>query len=201
MGATLQKDLQQIVAARAAHWNCTFSVAAFGPSALGDAPMSLASAGADVTDKFAWGSITKMWTGASIMQLVAQGDLDLHQPVAPIIDAQLAAMAKIKFPGMESFNKMSDLWGAQVETVTLRDLLHMQSGIPDFDTANPSRHGPDLDPFRATVYANPKQSWVETTLMAEPWVATGKLESVPGTGFHYSTTNFGILGLILAKHA
>ena len=71
--ATLQKDLQQIVAARAAHWNCTFSVAAFGPSALGDAPIALASAGAEVTDKFAWGSITKVWTGASIMQLVAQG--------------------------------------------------------------------------------------------------------------------------------
>ena len=102
-----------------------------------------------------------MWTGASIMQLVAQGKLDLHQPVAPIIDAQLAAMAKINFPGMESFNKMSDLWGAQVETVTLRELLAMQSGIPDFDTANPSRTGPDLDPFRATVYSEPGHDFLE----------------------------------------
>jgi len=199
--ATLQKDLQQIVAARAAHWNCTFSVAAFGPSALGDAPMSLASTGADVTDKFAWGSITKMWTGASIMQLVAQGKLDLHQPVAPIIDAQLAAMAKIKFPGMESFNKMSDLWGAQVETVTLRDLLAMQSGIPDFDTANPSRTGPDLDPFRAKVYSEPGHDFLEPYLLSVPWVATGNLTSTPGEGFHYSSTNFGLLGLMLAHHA
>merc|ERR1712028_179933 len=108
-----------------------------------------------------------MWTGASIMQLVAQGKLDLHQPVAPIIDAQLA----------------------------------MQSGIPDFDTANPSRTGPDLDPFRAKVYAEPSHDFLEPFLLSVPWVATGNLTSNPGEGFHYSSTNFGLLGLILARHA
>lgn len=199
--STLQKDLQQIVAARAAHWNCTFSVAAFGPSALGSAPVALASDQSSVTEKFAWGSITKMWTGASIMQLVAQGKLDLHQPVAPIIDAQLESMVKIKFPGMDSFKKMSDLWGDQVNTVTLRDLLAMQSGIPDFDTANPSRTGPNLDPFRAQVYAEPSHDFLEPFLLSVPWVATGNLTSTPGQGFHYSSTNFGLLGLILAHHA
>merc|ERR1712159_698975 len=108
-----------------------------------------------------------MWTGASIMQLVASGKLKLNEPVAPLVDAQLAAMSKIKFPGMGNFSKMSDLWGDGVNAVTLRNLLAMQSGIPDFDTANPSRTGPDLDPFRAQVYAHPTHDYLEPTLLDE----------------------------------
>merc|ERR1712159_601247 len=110
-------------------------------------------------------------------------------------------MSKIKFPGMEGFKRMRDLWGDDVSRVTLRNLLAMQSGIPDFDTANPSRHGPDLDPFRATVYAHPTHDYLEPTLLDEPWVATHNLTSKPGQGFHYSSTNFGLLGLMLAHHA
>ena len=86
----------------------------------------------------------------------------------------------------------------KVSEVTLHDLLHMASGIPDFDTANPSRSGPDLDTFRATVYKNPTHNYLEPALLSEPWVATKNLTSVPGQGFHYSSTNFGLLGLILA---
>ena len=36
--------------------------------------------------------------------------------------------------------------------------------------------------------------------MSEPWVATHNLTSTPGSGFHYSSTNFGILGLVLGHH-
>merc|ERR1711865_125981 len=76
----------------------------------------------------------------------------------------------------------------------------MQSGIPDFDTANPDPHGKDTDSFRATAYKNAAHSYLEPELMTEPWVATGNLTSTPGTGFHYSSTNFGLLGFILAMH-
>ena len=143
-----------------------------------------------------------MWTGASIMQLVSKNILSLEEKAAPLADAQLAAMKKsgVKYPHFE-FSTLSDLWGPEVEEVTIHNLLAMQSGIPDFDTANPSRHGPDKDPFRATVYANPTYGFLEPELMSEPWVATHKLTSKPGEGFHYSSTNFGILGLILAHHA
>merc|ERR1740117_1534643 len=135
------------------------------------------------------------------MQLVAADKLKLEEPFAPYVDAQLAAMRKMGFPGM-NFSKLSDLWGQDVNKVTIHDLLHMQSGIPDFDTAKPSRTGgPDLDPFRATAYANPSSDFLEPTLMSVPWVATHNLTSTPGTGFHYSSTNFGLLGLILAHHA
>jgi len=135
------------------------------------------------------------------MQLIARGVFKLDEPMAPYADAQLAAMQDVPgLPGL-TFRKLSDLWGPQVETVTFHNLLAMQSGIPDFDTANPSRTGKDVDPFRATVYANPTTDYFEPTLMSEPWVVTHNLTSKPGQGFHYSSTNFGILGLILAHHA
>lgn len=134
------------------------------------------------------------------MQLVARGELKLDEPFAPYVDAQFAAMKKIGFAGM-NFSKVSDLWGPHVENVTIRELLHMQSGIPDFDTANPSRTGgKDVDPFRATVYANPSKDFLEPALMSVPWVATHNLTAAPGQGFQYSSTNFGLLGLILAHH-
>jgi hypothetical protein len=136
------------------------------------------------------------------MQLVASGALTLDTPAAPIVDAQLAAMKKINFPGL-NFTTLAELYGPDVGKVTIHNLLAMQSGIPDFDTANPSRipGGKDKDSFRASVYANPNQDFLEPALMSVPWVALGKLESTPGTGFHYSSTNFGILGLILAHFA
>jgi CubicO group peptidase (beta-lactamase class C family) len=197
--AALKKDVQAIVDASSAKYNCSFSVAVKNPG------LGLLSwdSGDGLTEdsRFAWGSITKMWTGASIMQLVAEDTLELEQKIAPVVDAQLKLMKEAGFPGMTNWSTLEDLYGPEVAGVTLHNLLHMQSGIPDFDTANPSRHGPDLDPFRATVYAEPTHSWVETTLMSEPWVAQQKLASVPGKGFHYSTTNFGILGLILANKA
>jgi len=195
---TLMKDLQAIVEERASKYNCSFSIAVKSPT-LGDT-VKVASHDITTESRFAWGSITKMWTGASIMQLVAAGKLKLDEPFAPYVDAQFAAMKKINFPGM-TFTKASDLWGPKVNEVTIRNLLHMQSGVPDFDTATPSRTGKPSDSFRATVYANPSKDFLEPMLMSVPWVATHNLTSTPGSGFHYSSTNFGLLGLILAHHA
>merc|ERR1712196_467486 len=135
----LTKDLQAIINARAEAYNCSFSVAVKSPSLRHT--LRVASSGVSTESKFAWGSITKMWTGASIMQLVSKGILSLSEPAAPHVDAQLAAMKAMGFPGMQKFSKLSDLYGPDVEIVTIRDLLAMQSGIPDFDTANPSRIG------------------------------------------------------------
>ena len=140
-----------------------------------------------------------MWTGASIMQLVAKGKLKLDEPIAALVDRQFVVMKESGlFPSMHNFSTLADLYGPEVSQVTLHDLLHMASGIPDFDTANPSRTGPDLDPFRATVYKHADHDYLEPDLLSLPWVATKKLESKPGEGFHYSSTNFGLLGLILA---
>lgn len=201
----MKKDVQKIVEARSKKWNCSFSIAIKTPAIPGPALTFVAGGeekGVTAESNFAFGSITKMWTGASIMQLVAKNVLSLEQKAAPLADAQLAAMKKsgTKYPHFE-FSKLSDLWGPEVEDVTIRNLLAMQSGIPDFDTATPSKYKKDTDPFRASVYAHPGYEFLEPELMSEPWVATHRLTSKPGHGFHYSSTNFGILGLILAHHA
>jgi len=196
----LKEDLQKIVDMHAESYNCTFSISIRSPD-FGDIPLAFSSGDFGVTPstKFAWGSITKMWTGASIMQLVARGKLRLKEKASTIVDPILKQMKSSgSFPDM-NFSSLSDLYGDEVNKVTIENLLAMQSGIPDFDTANPSRTGPDLDPFRATVYANPNENFSESTLMSLPWVATHNLTSKPGEGFHYSSTNFGILGLISAS--
>lgn len=197
---TMKKDIQAIVEARGVKYNCSFSVAVKTPS-LGSALTWATGDGVTTSSKFAWGSITKMWTGVSIMQLVEKGVFGLEDKVAPFADAQLAKMkATGKFP-KQTFSKLSDLFGPEVDEVNFHNVLHMASGIPDFDTANPSRTGKDMDPFRAEVYENPKHNFDEPELMSLPWVATHNLTSTPGQGFHYSSTNFGILGLILAGYA
>jgi len=195
----LKEDIQKIVDLHAEAYNATFSIAIRG-SSLGEDPLAFSSGDFGVTThtNFAWGSITKMWTGASIMQLVARGKIQMKQKISPIVDPILKKMKESAFSNM-NFSSLSDLYGKDVDTVTIENLLAMQSGIPDFDTANPSRTGPDLDPFRASVYANPTENFSEPTLMSLPWVATHNLTSKPGTGFHYSSTNFGILGLIVAS--
>ena len=62
---------------------------------------------------------------------------------------------------------------------------------------------PPKDLLRATVYANPSHDYTPPELLGLPWVATGKLAFKPGHAKHngYSSTNFVLLGLILAQHA
>merc|ERR1711871_395492 len=91
----LNKDIATFLEEHSATYNCSFSIAVKTPSI----PQVITAASRSTTeDKFAWGSITKMWTGASIMQLVASGKLSLTDPIAPIVDAQLAAMASSHIP-------------------------------------------------------------------------------------------------------
>lgn len=164
------------------------------------APLTFASSDITTDTKFAWGSITKMWTGASIMQLVARGDLSLDEAMAPYVDDLFASMKESgAWPNM-SFERLADLYGPKVADVTIRHLLSMRSGIPDYDTATPSANGSDTDAFRAEVYANKNHDYSVPALLSVPWVAKGKLDFPPGTkGFAYSSTNFELLGMILAS--
>lgn len=55
---------------------------------------------------------------------------------------------------MPELVSLEELFGPEVVNVTVRDLLGMTSGIPDFDTATPNGRAP-TDSLRAAVYANP----------------------------------------------
>ena len=138
-------------------------------------------------------------TGASILRLVEHGVIALDDPIAYHIDPYLAILANQSSnrPYM-NYSSLQELFGSHIANVTVRDLAEMHSGVPDFDTAAGGRGGrPFTDPFRATLYATPSHSWGPLEILSLPWVYTGYITAgQPG----YSSTNFMLLGLILARY-
>jgi CubicO group peptidase (beta-lactamase class C family) len=136
------------------------------------------------------------------MKLVSQGAFTLDHTVGSLVDDVLGKMEKAN--PHQNFSRVEEVWGANIKTVTLRQLLRMTDGVPDFDTATPSSSEGMKDPLRAQLYKIPDHLDTPTELMSEPWVAHrwnnckkwGKMG-----GFCYSSTNFVLLGLVLAQHA
>eukprot|EP00746_Dinoflagellata_sp_MGD_P012072 gnl/MRDRNA2_/MRDRNA2_125568_c0_seq1.p1 gnl/MRDRNA2_/MRDRNA2_125568_c0~~gnl/MRDRNA2_/MRDRNA2_125568_c0_seq1.p1 ORF type:complete len:444 (+),score=73.78 gnl/MRDRNA2_/MRDRNA2_125568_c0_seq1:73-1404(+) len=188
-------------------YNCSISIAfrnADGEAAAarGTADFST-NRQASTRDVYAWGSITKMLTAASIMKLVSEGAFHLDHPVAPLVNPIIAKMAKSN-PN-QNFSSVEEIWGPQIKKTTVRQLLSMQSGVPDFDTANPnSQGGASEDPLRAELYRDPKHFYSPSELMNVNWVRGHWVDCKwhwPMGSFCYSSTNFMLLGLILASHA
>ncbi len=199
----LDAALQDIAAAESAKYNCSISIAYRGRGRSG-AVISGASdfatgRKAELSDKFVWGSITKVLTGASVMRLVQEGVLELNQTIPSLVESIMAKMAAAE-PSKGYSARLSEYWGKEVDKVTVRDLLGMMSGIPDFDTAKPDGKYP-TDSFRQTVYDNPEHMFSPLEIFSLDWVKKGELKFPPGERTSYSSTNFMLLGLILAQHA
>lgn len=189
--------LKAIVANKSSEYNCAISLAVFD----GKTTIATAAGAKDgketpvtVTDTFAWGSGTKPLTGASILRLVEEGKLKLEDKVAPIVDPFLAKM-RARNPS-QNFSSLSDLWGkaskGKIADVTVQQLATMSACIPDFDTAEPE--GTLLkDSLRELLYSEPSTAPSPTDLMSVPWV-----EGQWWNESSYSSTNFMLLGLILA---
>lgn len=78
-----------------------------------------------------------------------------------------------------------------------------RSKIPDFDTATPAKGGGmSKDPLRSELYNDPTHFYSPIELMSVPWVAGHagdcKFSSILGK-FCYSSTNFMLLGMVLAQ--
>jgi hypothetical protein len=200
----LKAALQPLLTREAAKYNCSYAMAVH----MEGLEVSLA-AGADDDTKggpavkpdsnFVWGSCTKVATGVSIMRLVEEGVLNLFDPISMHVNdymKQMSVMYNLNYSSVE------DLWGDEIAGVTVEHLLNMTSGIPDWDTANPARNGkPAEDPLRAEIFANPNKDFPPYELLAQPWVYQKKLQFPPGHEQYYSSTNFILLGFILAQHA
>lgn len=204
LGWELKPALQKIIEEKAEFYNCTM---AFGYHNETD-EYQMVSGDTDRTSgkkiatdtKFVWGSVTKVATGSAVLRLAESGAISLSDPIVPLIDPFI----KKSMPKLVS---LENLFGSEVKDVTVRDLLGMKSGIPDFDTEEPRGHGGPVDPFRATVYANPQSEYGPEELLSLSWVKTGKLDFTPGKCDRlryfncYSSTNYVLLGLLLANHA
>lgn len=192
-------------------YNCSVSIAF--KNAQGEASAAFGttdfSSGKQATtaDRYAFGSCTKMLTGSSILRLVSEGRFGLDDKAAPLVDPFLAKMAATD--PKQDFKSMEDLWGANATTVTVRELLAMTAGVPDFDTANPC-YTPGCvpqDDLRKALYDQPDHGYSPVELMSVDWVrGADKWQECkpfrPGMKeFCYSSTNFMLLGMILASDA
>lgn len=204
---SLQAVLGRIAEEESKKYNCSISIAVRSEDDQVSAAAGIADFAtnrqAQPADKYAWGSVTKMFTAASVMKLISMGKLSLDDPIGTLVDPILAQMAK---DSKQNFSSVEDLWGEQVAKNTVRQLLAMQSAIPDFDTATPSRTGVSQDPLRAMLYDEPDKFWTPPELMGVPWVAGHEKDCkpIPMMGFEkfcYSSTNFMMLGLVLAAQA
>ena len=192
---TLRQSLQEIADAEAKKYGCAFAIALRGANGVAvEASSGAGKAGAKAM--FAWGSVTKLVTGVSIIRLANEGVLSLDETVAPILDPYWVKHgdANVTMVGM---------FGEAAKRVTIRHLATMMAGVPDFDTAKPNEtdFARSTDPFRATCYAQPGKDWSPYDLLSLPWVSNGTMVFEPGTQKAYSSTNFMLLGFVLAAKA
>lgn len=148
-------------------------------------------------DYWVWGSVTKITTGTAVMRIAEAKGIDLDSSISPLVNPFIAQMKKLD-PTL-NFTSIEDLWGPEASNVTVRNLARMQSGVPDFDTAK-GEGKLSTDSLRADVYKRPHHEFIPAELLNVPWVHTGALEFSPGGKTHYSSTNFVLLGLILAQY-
>lgn len=111
------------------------------------------------------GSQTKTFTVTGILQLADEGKLGLDDPVAKYIDGV-----------------------PEGDTITLRQLARMQSGLANYS---------DTSGFQQAFFADPFQNFTPQQLLdyafAEPMVFA------PGAEFLYCNTNTVLLGLVVEK--
>lgn len=112
-------------------------------------------------DQLAIGSITKSVIAAQVMRSVETGELALDDP------------ASDHLPGGLDFD---------TNQATIRDLLGMRSGIPDY-----------VDELWSSLTTDRKHRWTPTDVL--DLVSTER--SPAGREFEYSSTNYVLLGLIL----
>lgn len=145
------------------------------------APGKLGEACVRTSDTFAMGSTAKMYTAAAVLRLVEQGKFDLDDTALPLFDALWT-----KLNGTSIVNALGPL----IKDVTVRQLLGMSSGIPDFDNLASRQYqfdhpDEDLGPVTEMNFIPPNASFT----------------CKPGTCVQYSSSNYELLGLLLAQQA
>jgi CubicO group peptidase (beta-lactamase class C family) len=135
------------------------------------------------SDAFAMGSTAKMYTAAAVMRLIEQGKFNLDDVALPLFDTLWT-----RLNGTSIVNAL----GPKIKEVTVRHLLGMRSGIPDFDNDRSRQYQlnhpyEDMGPVKSMSFIFPVKD--------EDWVCD------PGTCGAYSSTNYELLGLLLAQQA
>lgn len=134
--------------------------------AVTSASKGLAPDGAGLTldAVFQVGSLTKMFTAVLVLMLVDDGFVDLDATATDYV-------TRVELP----------------ERVTVRDLLHHTSGIPNYT---------DLDEPWPTLQSDPERVWSPEELVA---LVDDLPRGEPGALFVYSNTNYVVLGVLVEE--
>lgn len=122
-------------------------------------------------DRMLLGSIGKTYVAAVVLQLVAEGKLDLDEPIARW------------FADATWFERVPN-----AASLTLRILMMHRSGIP--------RHI-FVREFLAAVRADPDRVWAPEELVS--WILDAPPQFPADSGFAYADTNYILVGMIVEK--
>ncbi|MGW2558905.1 serine hydrolase domain-containing protein [Streptomyces sp. NPDC001514] len=126
-------------------------------------------------DRFRVGSITKTFVATVLLQLEAEGRLNLDDTVEKWL------------PGVVRGN------GHDGRKITVRQLLNHTSGIYSY-TGDP---GFGAKVFGPGFFEHRYDTWKDRELVAV--AMTHKPEFAPGTGWSYSNTNYVLAGMVIGK--
>ncbi|MFJ2217326.1 serine hydrolase domain-containing protein [Streptomyces sp. NPDC101062] len=126
-------------------------------------------------DRYRIGSLTKTFVATVLLQLEAEGRLDLDDTV------------ESRLPGVVRGN------GHDGRTVTVRQLLNHTSGIFNYTSDAEFRQKTAGDDFLTHRY----DTWLPEQLIAQ--AMSHPPYSVPGSGFRYSNTNYILAGMIVER--
>lgn len=130
---------------------------------------------ASASDLYGIGSITKTFVAVVVLQLVEEGKLRLDQTPAGILGQAVT----------------QDI--ANAKTATLAQLMNHTSGIPSWEDAPRWIHDGRGDAY------DPKRHW--SAMDGLSYIRGSRPLAAPGSLYHYSNTDYTLLGLVIEKVA
>jgi D-alanyl-D-alanine carboxypeptidase len=134
------------------------------------------------TDQFFSASIGKMVTSLLILKLSDEGLIKLDNSISKYLPNSIVN-------GLNNFNETD-----YSNSITVRQLLQHQSGLPDFLMDGQPIDG--ISPFFISLFSDVNKTWTATEIVA---FHKQNLQAIgsPGQLFYYSDTNYQLLGLII----
>ena len=182
---SLKEMVQQVLNEEALLWNTSFQ-AGFSSTALGEFGVAAGRQNAASTTNtktmapdtmIPVGSATKPYTAATIIQLVDQDKIALDDPIYLYVDPVLARLNN---------TNLLTLWNGDktINTVTVRQLLSMSSGLHDYDN----------DALQVFTHDFPDEDKTGVDMLHELDKA---FLFPPGQGAAYTSVGYVLLGYVL----
>jgi len=146
------------------------------------------------TDTMGIGSGTKIFTATAALKLVEEGKIQLEDLALPHMDLLVRKVTS---------KSLLDFLGPDIANVTVRQLLHMTSGIGDFDSRagrNELMMNPHLElDLNELLGRSLRVANLERTRLQQNKGEAFCFTCKPGTCGEYSSSNYLLLGMLLAQ--